>query len=295
VQAIDQVGDPGQHRRAGRDARRGAAVDPRLLPADDSGTPLDNRTNVPQPRLFGTVVVAPGETPPTVRLIDQNGTSLGEAQADAAGNYLVPLAAPAAPGTVATLTIRAVAIDVIGNVTGPSGLLTLTIDRLAPPAPTLALAPASDTAPPGDNATRVLNPGFTLGNIEGGTVVTLRRDGVVVAQATPSGPAGQTITLTDPGPVPAGGHLYEAVQVDAAGNVRRGRSLIINRQGPPAPTLALEPASDTGAQGDNVTRVTNPSFILGNIQGGTSSSCGAPASSGRPGPSRRARPGRRSP
>ena len=89
---------------------------PTLLPADDSGTPGDGVTNVPQPYLVGTAIAGD-----TVQIVD-GSTVLGSAVAGSDGSYSVQVASPLADGTY---SLQAEAIDVAGNVSALSQPFTL--------------------------------------------------------------------------------------------------------------------------------------------------------------------------
>ena len=112
---------------------------PTLLPADDSGTVGDDTTNISMPRLVGTA-----EPDCTVLLVDQAGTILGYTAADASRELRGRSVAAAGGRDVRALSCEAV--DAAGNVSPPSGVLSLTIDATPPAAPsTPRLAPTGTT------------------------------------------------------------------------------------------------------------------------------------------------------
>ena len=111
-------------------------------------------------------------------------------------------------------------------------------------------------------------PSFAVGGVEGGTIITLFRDATLVGTpvTVPVGTGGlQTITLTDPGPVPDGVHSYQVRLVDIAGNFSSFTGPLLVRfdtSVPAVPTAPrLLPADDSGTQGDNLTNVARPRLI----------------------------------
>jgi subtilisin-like proprotein convertase family protein len=77
------------------------------------------------------------------------------------------------------------------------------------------------------------------------------------------------LAIQDPGPVPDGVHVYTAYQIDLAGNqgpASPGTSVTIITVPPPAPAAPqLDPKSDSGVLGDNITNVTQP-FLDGSAE-----------------------------
>jgi subtilisin-like proprotein convertase family protein len=161
----------------------------------------------------------------------------------------------------------------------PTTALVVTIDTAAPATPTgLDLVDASDsffnvTDPAGthvvgsnaDDYTNVTNPTFSVGGLEPGTNVGLLRDGVLVfGQVVPGAPGSgpQTLTLTDPGAVPAGVHTYQVQQRDLAGNPSGLSATLTVRFDLSVPAVPSAPrllaADDSGTRGDNLTNVPRP-------------------------------------
>ncbi|MGB7249231.1 MAG: Ig-like domain-containing protein, partial [Phormidesmis sp.] len=178
-------------------------VVPTLDPASDTGELGDNTTGDTTPTLTGTGT--PGET---VTLY-ADGTEVGTAVVDDAGNYSVTPDVPLAEGTPA-LTVTTT--DESGNESAPSEPLMLTVDETSsavPVAPTLA--PASDTGAPNDNITSDTTPTLT-GTGTPGETVKLYADGLEVGttvvddagnySVTPDAPLAEgtpalTVTTTD--------------------------------------------------------------------------------------------------
>ncbi|MGB7248188.1 MAG: Ig-like domain-containing protein, partial [Phormidesmis sp.] len=230
-----------------------APAAPTLDPASDTGELGDNVTGETTPTLTGTGT--PGET---VTLYADDAP-VGTAIVDDAGNYSVTPDAPLAEGTSA-LTVTTT--DPSGNESAPSEPLTLTIDETAPSAPaTPTLDPASDTGELGDNITGDTTPTVT-GTGTPGETVTLYADDAPVGTAvvddagnysvTPDAPLAEgtpalTVTTTDPG----GNESAPSEQL----------TLTVDETAPTAPAApTLDPASDTGELGDNITGETTPTL-----------------------------------
>jgi len=140
--------------------------------------------------------------------------------------------------------LRAVTEDNASN-TFTSSIVTVTVDRTAPAAPsTPVLAAASDSGVTGDNRTKVTTPTFT-GTAEAGSTVTLF-DGVSqVGSGTASGGnySIATSALTN------GSHTITATAADAAGNVSAASAGV---------TVTIDTVVPT---------VTDVTFTNGNVSG----------------------------
>jgi hypothetical protein len=242
---------------------------PRLLPADDSGTPGDDVTNVPRPRLTGTAALAPGEIPARIHILDAGGTIIGEADVAAGGTYTVQLDLPVIPDSINFYTVRARAVDQAGNQSAPGAAYTLTIDTRSPAAPTLALSPTDDTGVVGDNITRVRRPTL-IGRTGPGLFLDLillgPPDAVLV-----DGRAGNIRSAGDgsfaiqvPRDLADGVYRLQVRAYDAAGNQSFSNvlTLVIDNAAPAAvPSLALRPDTDTGIKGDGRTSLRRPVLV----------------------------------
>lgn len=119
-----------------------------------------------------------------------------------------------------------------------SKALTITaIDNLAPEAPTLTLAAASDSGTAGDHHTNVNRPTFLV-DAETGSTVKLYRTGspnVLVAEGVKSDPD-NLLSLTLGEALADGQYIFEATATDALGNVSfegsLSRSVIIDTVAP---------------------------------------------------------------
>ena len=170
-----------------------------------------------------------------------------------------------------------VVIDSTGTQSPPSPTLTITIATTVAQ-PVMTLDPASDSGVKGDGITNDNSPTFNVIGVAPGATVTLFRaavsNGVQVgtpaAVANAIGAADGTAKLTDPGPVPDGAYNYSAKQTDVAGNVSQSSAflaLTINTQVPAAPSLALDPSSQTGTSG-TLTANPRPTIDVGLIAAG---------------------------
>lgn len=193
---------------------KAAASAPQILgisAATDSGLLGDNTTRNTTPVLQGTGA----EANATVQVWN-GSTLLGQAQADAAGQWSLTLSA--LPSGTHGLVARQV--DVAGNVSADSAPFALTIDTSAS-APTLGLLATADndTGILGDGRTQNGTPIFT-GVAEAGATVTLWR----VDQGTPQSmgtavadAAGVWQVELQQGLAPAN-YKFAASQVDVSGN-----------------------------------------------------------------------------
>ena len=227
---------------------------PDLVATSDSGiSSTDNVTRVTTPTFAGTA-----EANATVTLFDGT-TVIGTTHANAAGAWSVA----ASVLTNGIHAISAKATDLAGNVSAASGSLSVTIDTIAPAAPSVPdLLAGSDSGPSStDNVTNVTAPTFA-GTAEANATVTLF-DGVTVVGSGQADATGAwsitTSTLAD------GKHGIRAKATDVAGNVggiSAPLTVTIDTAAPVAPsTPDLVAASDSGiSNSDNVTRVTTPTF-----------------------------------
>ncbi|MBP2228898.1 hypothetical protein J2847_002190 [Azospirillum agricola] len=224
-----------------------------LTTASDTGySATDRLTNSTTLSLTGSA-----EANSSVTLYDNNGgslTPLATLVADGAGLWSYT-GSGFAEG-VHTLT--ATAVDPSGNTSSGAGTLVVTVDLTveAPGAPVLATA--SDTGVQGDGLTRLLAPTFT-GTVESGAVVSLYDGGNFVGMGTADGAGVYSIET----PLSNGLHTLTARVVDAAGNATAAASapliITIDAVAPDAPsTPVLDPGSDSGAAGDNLTSNATP-------------------------------------
>ena len=162
-------------------------------------------------------------------------------------------------------TIQIVQEDLAGNLSPSSAALTVTIDTLAPAAPTaLDLDTASDTGnSTTDNLTMDDTPTIS-GTAEGNSIVTLSSNvGGVIGSATAT--AGGTWSVTSSA-LADGTHSITATATDLAGNTSgssTGLTIEIDTVAPAAPaaTPFLSSSSDSGASdSDNITSLSTLRF-----------------------------------
>ena len=245
-----------------------------LDPSSDSGTKLDNITNVITPT-FDVVGVAANST---LRLL-RNGLTVATAATGAGGTVMIAdTGSPALTNGVYTYSSQVV--DAFGTVSPNGPTVTITIDTNAPVAPNaLTLDPASDSGFKGDNITNVSSPNFSTSGVIAGATVKLYRTPVV--NGLPSGvpvlvnsitvTLPGTLLIADPGPVPPGTYSYTAQQISAAGNASpksAALQITVDTSVPATPSIVLDPASDSGVKGDNVTNVVSPFFDVSGVLAG---------------------------
>lgn len=163
--------------------------------------------------------------------------------------------------TGSALSLSARATDATGNL-GSSTTLAVTIDRTAPAAPVMRLDPTSDT---GLSQTDRLtaDPTPTVGGTaEANALVIVLKNGTEVARGVADASGAWSATLSTP--LPAGVNTLTATATDLAGNVSAASAALtlqIDTQAPSAPTIRLDPGSDTGVSAaDNTTADTTPTF-----------------------------------
>jgi hypothetical protein len=209
------------------DTSAAAPAAPVLAIVSDSGTLGDRVTNAATPTITGTA-----EANATVKLYDSNGTTeLGTVTADGSGAWSI-VSSTLADGTH-TLTVKQT--DKAGNVSVASAALTLTIDTVAPTAPSAPLlATASDTGTIGDGVTEVTTPVVTGTAEANATVKLYDTNGTTVLGTTIADGTGHwSITSSA---LSLGAHTLTAKQFDLAGNVSEANgALALTIQAPPAP------------------------------------------------------------
>jgi len=211
-----------------------------LTVVDDVGTltgtlASGDVTNDARPTFTGS-----GEVGATVRIFN-DGTEIGSAVVNAAGSWTFTPTDPLADG-LRTLTFNAT--DTAGN-TGPTGgTFTLTVDTVAPAAPTIVSAadnvgPIQTTITVSGQVTDDATPGLS-GKADAGATVVIYDNGAVAGTVLANGSGDWTFV---PGTALANGsHTFTASTRDAAGNLSEasaGFTLIVDTLKPLAPTIAL--------------------------------------------------------
>ncbi len=154
-----------------------------------------------------------------------------------------------------TLTAR----DDKGNVTTPPVQVSFTFDTVAPTAPTgLDLNAASDSGSSNtDNITNDTTPTIA-GTADANARVQLFSS-LVTGNIGQMDVATGAFSITPATALAAGTHSITATATDVAGNVSTAStalSVVIDTTPPTTPTLTLDPGSDTGTVGDNLTTTT---------------------------------------
>ena len=194
-----------------------------LLPADDSGIPGDNVTNVSRPRFTG--ITTPGVT---VDLLDASGTAtLVSTTSDInTGVFVLQLPGPFSEGTY---TFQARARNSFGNSKAPNPSVTIRIDTTAPAAVSISISSADLIGLKKPNVTNLRRPRFT-GTTEPNAKVEVFRtkdDGSTEALNVVTAASNGQFTFQLPFELTNGtGNLY-AIVTDAQGNRQDPRTLTI--------------------------------------------------------------------
>ncbi|MEZ5488305.1 MAG: Ig-like domain-containing protein [Steroidobacteraceae bacterium] len=221
----------------------------RLDPASDSGAVGDGRTNDTTPTISGT-----GSAGDTIRVDFPGGVVLTTTVA-ANGSWSVTPTAPLANGMH---SLSVTATDAAGNVS-VAAPLSLTIVTTGPSAPTARLAASSDSGVVGDGLTNDTTPTIS-GTGTSGDTIRVSLPGGVVLTTTVAANGNWSVTPTTP--LANGSHALSVTATDPVGNVSAATPLTVNIDtvAPAAPTLHLDPASDSGVTGDNRTNDTTPTI-----------------------------------
>lgn len=261
----------------------------------DSGVVGDNITNVNRP-YFSGFAAEPGGF---LQIVDATGNPLGPVlgtpppqpipqNVAANGRYSVQTQLLAD----GSYSLRAQQEDIAGNLSLPSAPINITILSQTPTTPTLFLVAADDSGIVGDNITNVSQPRLT-GSAKPGLSVKLVLDSGTIKDASgnvipvggtiaPATGATPIIVASDgsylikfPTKLADGKYTVHTVVSDIAGNMSSSAPLNLQILGgdggsgtgtgnpptPNAPTLALNPADDSGVKGDNTTVVRRPRLI----------------------------------
>lgn len=228
---------------------------PDLVAASDSGVSnADNITTESNPTFSGTAEAD--------ALVSLNRISfyfdgvIGRGNAEGGSWRITNLGA-----IEGTYQVRATATDAAGNVSMPSPLLSLTVDRTSPAAPTaLDLAAASDLGRSAtDDLTNVTTPTIT-GSAENLASVTLSDGNNEVGTANSDG-SWSLVTST----LPEGSRSLTATATDLAGNTSvpsAALAVAIDTTAPGTPSIPdLTVASDSGVSNtDDITSDNTPEF-----------------------------------
>jgi hypothetical protein len=238
-----------------------AATQPDLVDTSDSGLfSNDNNTNDNTPTLRGSA-----EAGSTVALFS-GPTRIGTGQADSTGAWVITTD----PLTDGLHNITAQATDAAGNSGLASPALPVTIDTVAPGAPsvpdlcsgiTALCTQLSDTGSSNaDNITNDSTPQFVGTRGAAGSTIALAANGQLVGTAAPNATGGWAVTVIQA--LADGAYDFQATATDLAGNVSQpSGSLTVTIdtaiRNPSTPDLVN--TSDTGrSDADNITRNNTP-------------------------------------
>ena len=164
---------------------------------------------------------------------------------------------PGAPLVDGTHQLKAVETEIAGNV--GSSTMSLVVDTTTPaPPPAPLLAAVSDSGVVGDDITNVTMPVLSGSNATPGVTMTLFDGGSVIGSATVNEVGGWSIHPTTP--LSAGVHQLTLTDTSLSGEVSPQSTplaLTIDTA-VPTPTIVLDPSSDTGVVGDDITDQTQP-------------------------------------
>ena len=206
----------------------------------DSGTVGDGITNDNTLTLTGTAAAGS-----TISVYD-GATLLGTATANGSGAWSFTTGVLAD----ATHSFTATASDAAGNTSVASAALSVTVDTVAPGAPTIN-SYSADSGIPGDGITNDNTLTFT-GTAAAGSTVSVYDGATLLGTATANGSGAWTFTT---GVLSDATHSFTAKAADAAGNVSAAStalSVTVDTVAPSAPTIASF-STDSGAVGDGIT------------------------------------------
>ena len=232
---------------------------PDLAPSSDTGSSdSDNITSDTTPQFTGSC-----STGDEINLQSDIHGGLSPSDAICSGSsYDITLNSPLSETTHA---IRAVAIDVAGNISPSSAGLAVTVGSTTPAAPgTPDLADASDTGSSNsDNITKQTSPQFN-GTCSGSDKINLSSsiDGALNPSDTVCSGGTYSITLTSTLSETSHNITATATNADGTGPASGALGITIDTTAPAVPgTPDLSAGSDTGSSNsDNVTSDTTPQF-----------------------------------
>jgi hypothetical protein len=220
-----------------------------LAPASINPVLGSFQTDARMPGLQGTAAAND-----QVRVYD-GGTLLGTVTASAQGTWSYT---PTVQLPIGTQEVSATVIDDVGNISA-AGTLGLTITTVSTAAPTLALAPASDSGTLGDLITNVTQPGLT-GTAPAGDTVVITSNNTVAGSVTAA--ASGLWTYTFAGSLGNGSYVLQAAATDPVSGASATSSdytLQIDTTPPAAPVIAGVNGAVTN-NGTSVVSSSNPTI-----------------------------------
>ncbi|MFR0692530.1 Ig-like domain-containing protein [Enterobacterales bacterium AE_CKDN230030158-1A_HGKHYDSX7] len=220
-----------------------------LDPASDTGIKGDDITSDTKPTIDG-------KTEPGAEITATFPT--GEVMtttADANGDWSVT---PTQPLPEGNNDIVVVATDPAGNQSEPT-VIAVVVDTTAPTAPEAHLDPASDSGEKGDGITNDTTPTID-GKTEPGAEITVTFPTGEVMTTTADANGDWSVTPTQP--LPEGNNDITVIATDPAGNQSEPTviAVVIDTTAPTAPDAWLDPASDSGVKGDDITNDNTPTI-----------------------------------
>jgi len=209
----------------------------------DTGISGDDITNDATLTLSGTAQAGSSRV-----VIYDNGVELGTAVVSG-GTWTYTTAALDDGAHSLTVAAR----DYVGNESGPTAGLAVTIDTTAPGAPSIT-GFSDDTGVSGDGITSDTTLTLT-GTAEAGGTVEIFRAGVSIGTASVDGAGDWSFTT---GVLTSGAQSFTARETDAQGNtgaLSGTFAVTIDTIAPPAPVI-IGFSDDTGIQGDRITSDT---------------------------------------
>jgi len=224
---------------------------PVLDPSSDSGTVGDSTTSDNTPTISG------GDSTPgdTITVTMPTGEVL-TTTVTAKGTWAVTPEIKLPDGTH---TVSATATDPDGNVSAPA-TVDVIIDTAAPAALTPVLDLASDSGVQGDSITNDNTPAISGSNATPGDTITVTGPRGEVLSTVVEGNGEWVVTPTTE--LPDGTHTFSVTATDPAGNVSEPATVdvIIDTVAPASLTALLDPSSDSGVEGDNITNDNTPTI-----------------------------------
>jgi hypothetical protein len=223
--------------------------------SNDSGTAGDNITNDNTLTLTGSAAAGSNVS------IYDGATLLGAVIADGSGAWTFTT------GTLtdATHSFSATADDGLGHISAASTVLAVTVDTVAPSAPTIS-SYSTDSGTVGDGVTNDNTLTFT-GTAAAGATVSVYDGATFLGTAIATGSGAWTFTT---GALTDATHSFSATASDAAGNVSAASSVLavtVDTVAPSAPTISTY-SSDSGIAGDGITN-DNTLTVIGAATAGS--------------------------
>jgi hypothetical protein len=220
-----------------------------LAPSSDSGvSSSDGITNQNCPVFQGTA------TPGAAVTLTSGTSYVGTAVADAEGNWSYYYSYGLPDGTY---SIQATVLGPFGS--KATANVTITIDTQAPDL-SAGIDPGNDSGIKGDGITNIPTPLLT-GNTAPGLTVSVSEGGMGLGTAVcdPTGTWHFQVPVSQP--LSEGYHPLTVSSSDLAGNTTiTVLPVTIDTTPPATPTIVIDPISDTGIKGDNITSVTMPTY-----------------------------------